>query len=688
MKTPFSFGKYRGLLLAIVLFLVIDIGVLVFNQVASREIERDASDINIAGELRMVSQQLAKALLTLEDEVARGLPTQTSLAQILEARDEFDGALAALRESHQGYYGELLASSEGWAERGRLLQELASEWEPLGRDVKRLLDRKSSLTAADIEPVTNKTTARNLKLLQLSDDLTEQMEEISRGKTTQIRLIQGVAFALALLNFLFIVFKTVRQLNVADRRADAAREETKKILDTVREGLFLLQPDGRVGDQHSASLEQLFGRPVAAHAHFFDDLLQPVLKNDEQLETARSYIGMLFDPKMKPSLMSKLNPLVDIEIDNPGDSRRRRKFLSFEFEQVKSGEQIGHLLVSVFDVSQEKLLELELAGAEARSKTEIELLLGVIDQDPALVQDFIRQARTRIEQINGELQNVRADASAYLRAVSSVARSVHAIKGEAALLGIDVVELYAHRLEDELMKLRGSRTLSGDDLIPVAVGVNELLDRISRVEAIVSRVARFARPAAEVAAPADPLAPVVAALETLGSRVANDLGKEVYFEVDFPAARSVPDDLVRVCQEALPQLVRNAVVHGIEDHNERLRNGKRPVGHVRVRVELEGAGGFRVSVRDDGAGLSLERLRRRAVDNGLCSQSEVERLGDHQVVSMLFEPGFSTVEEAHLHAGRGDGLAVVREALSRIGARLRILSRANAFTEFVIYKGA
>lgn len=64
------------------------------------------------------------------------------------------------------------------------------------------------------------------------------------------------------------------------------------------------------------------------------------------------------------------------------------------------------MLVSVIDVTQEVLLQRELSGAEARAKTEIELLLGVIDQEPALVQKSIADARARIEQINNELQNV------------------------------------------------------------------------------------------------------------------------------------------------------------------------------------------------------------------------------------------------------------------------------------------
>lgn len=588
MLTKTTFGKYTGLLLAIVLFLVIDISVLAFNVVASHEIEQDASEINIAGELRMVSQQIAKSTLTLEDEVRNGLQTQTSLAQILEASDEFDEALAALEQSRQGIFAGLLGDGEAREERNRLLKELAAEWHPLGSEARKMLEKKDNLTVEDIQPVSNKSVARNLKLLQLSDDLTQQMEDISRGKTTDIRRIQLIAITLATLNFIFIVFKFIRQLNASDRLAEAARKETQNILDTVHQGLFLLSADGRIGDQRSASLERLFGRPILSQAHFLDDVLGPIIGRAEVRDTASSYISMLFDKKVKPGLLAKLNPLTDIEVSTPNDPRQKTKYLSFAFEQVKSGNEVGALLVSVIDVTQEVLLQRELTGAEARAKTEIELLLGVIDQEPALVLKFIADARTRIEQINNELQNVRPDAASYARAVNYVSRNIHAIKGEAAMLGIGAIENYAHELEDKLTVLRENKTLIGEDFIAVAVGVNDLLERIDRVESVISRVTRFATAspaAASSATPAtvtDALTPAVEALKQLGIRIANDLGKEVFFEVDFPPLKAVPEQLLRICQEVLPQLIRNAVVHGIEDRHLREQHGKEPVGNVLV----------------------------------------------------------------------------------------------------------
>lgn len=685
------FGKYRDLLLAIVLFLVIDIGVLAFNVVASHEIERDASEINTAGELRMVSQQLAKATLTLEDELHGGQATQTSLAQILEASDEFDEALSTLERSKPGFFGNFLSDNEARSERNRLISELSSEWQPLGRAVRAMLAKKDHLQNEDIEPVSNRSVARNLKLLQLADDLTQQLEDISRGKTTDIRTIQLTAIALALLNFIFIIFKFIRQLNASDRQAETARRETIQILGTVHQGLFLLHADGRIGEQRSASLDELFGRKLAPHARFMEDVLSPLIKDAEQKEMAASYVSMLFDKKVKPSLLASLNPLVELEATMPVGHKRRLRYLTFAFEQVKTDDSVDALLVSVIDVTQEVLLKKELSEAQTRTKSEIELLIGVIDQEPTLVQAFLADARSRINEINAHLQSIHPTPSAYRQAVESVGRHTHAIKGEAALLSITPLENQAHTFENQLSALRKQDEIVGDDLISVAFGVNELLERIDRIDAIVGKVARFASPQNGMTSPlkkVDALQPIVSSLKALGEKIANDLHKEVFFEVDFPPVTAVPDEILRICREVLPQLVRNAVAHGIEDGLTRQQEGKSTVGHILVRFEFEGASGYRVRVRDDGAGLSLQMLKAKAVASGRYSEMEVQEMGDHRLISMLFEPGFSTQERPTLHAGRGDGMAVVREVIQNIGARLRVLSTARSFTEFVIYKKA
>lgn len=675
-------GKYRGLLVAIALFLILDLGVLVFNVLTSREIEHDATEINSAGALRMLSQQLTKSLLTLEQEVAQEKPDQTSVSQAYESSDEFALSLQALQQSRPGLIAVYLGDGAAEQEKRRMIEALAAEWGPLYREVSALIERKDSLKVADVAAVATKAVSRNLKLLQQADDLSQQLEDMARAKALQLRQIQFTAIVLALLNFAFIVFKFLRQLTASDRRAELARDETRQILDTVHEGLFLLHRDGSIGAQRSASIETLFGAAIALEASFIDEVLKPILVYGDQIDTARSYIDLLFDKKVKASLLGDLNPLTEVEV-KVADKRHgvRSRFLSFAFDQVERDGDIEALLVSVFDVTQKAQLERELTGAKGRAKHEAEHLLGVLDQEPDLVLSFVDGARARIERINRELQVASADGAAYARIVNLIATNVHWIKGEAALLKLGAVESNTHEFENLLATLRNRRDLSGDDLIPIAVGVNGLLEQIERLSAVAERMRRLAP---EGGAKEDPLASTIEALHELALRAAGDIGKEVRLEFDVPPIRSMPEKLARVLREVLPQLLRNAVVHGIEHRDDRSLVGKEARGSIDVRIEMDGANGFRVRVRDDGRGIAPDDLRKRAVEKGWYGAAEAARLSDRDAVLLLFQPGFTTSDVAHRHAGRGDGLSVVREVTDAIGARLRVASRRNSHTEFVV----
>ena len=97
MNASLGLGKYRDLLLAILLFIVLDLGILFFNFFASIQLERDASRINTAGELRMLTQQITKSLLTLQIETRDGLLVQTSMAQLGQGTAAFNQGLRSRR---------------------------------------------------------------------------------------------------------------------------------------------------------------------------------------------------------------------------------------------------------------------------------------------------------------------------------------------------------------------------------------------------------------------------------------------------------------------------------------------------------------------------------------------------------------------------------------------------------------
>ena len=232
-----SFGKYRDLVLLIALFLLIDAGVSVINIYTSHQIEADASRINAAGQMRASAQQLTKALLTLDMEIRSGAPTQSSQAEISEARLGFLDAQTNL----QGKPGQVIDSGllEAKSQSQKIQAQLAhisQTWIPIDREVGPLL-LAEQLDSDAVANAVRKAVTRNNRLTQQADDLGQSLEELAQQKTATMRWIQMVAIGLAFLNFCFIVFKFIARLSASDYAAALARQENERILGGVREGL-------------------------------------------------------------------------------------------------------------------------------------------------------------------------------------------------------------------------------------------------------------------------------------------------------------------------------------------------------------------------------------------------------------------------------------------------------------------
>lgn len=683
MKTLLAslFGKYRDLVLAISLFLLIDAGVSAINIYTSRQIETDARLINTAGLLRTYSQQLTKGLLTLDMDLRQATLTQSSLAEISQARLGFDDARRLLESE--------LAKTPlfAWIEPEELrqaarqqLDQVSRTWDPIEREVGPLVVDAAPDPETTARAV-QKAVTRNNRLTQQADDLSATLEDIAGRKTRTVRHIQTLAISLTFLNFAFIIFTFIGRLVASDRQTTAAREETGRILGAVHQGLFLLTDERRVGQQRSASLDQLFERPLLPGTDFNDFL--DGITSPENASAARDYIDLLFDRKMKQSLLVQLNPLQEIELLPGPRQRKGLTHLSFEFDQIREDGQVVALLVSVFDVSQKLRLERQLAGAEARADQEIALLLGVLDHNPNEIATFLHRTRDTLQLINGELQHIQPTRQAYPQLVDRIARIVHGMKGEAASLGCASISRAAHDFEDGLQPLRRRDDLAGDDLIPVAVALNGLLAEIAKVEAVIRRLQQFANHRDDQS-PGGSLADSLRRIERYTLKVASDLDKPVRFESRAPALDQLPPEVASLFGEVLPQLVRNAVVHGIETPDERARLGKPASGLIRVELEQTTDGTLSLSVHDDGRGLSAARLRRVLADRQRYAPAEIAALSDEQVIATLFEPGFSSLDRADQHAGRGDGLFVVREAIRQLGVRLRIQSHPDSHTRFIL----
>ncbi len=179
-----------------------------------------------------------------------------------------------------------------------------------------------------------------------------------------------------------------------------------------------------------------------------------------------------------------------------------------------------------------------------------------------------------------------------------------------------------------------------------------------------------------------PLTPELARRANSARELGRDLGKQVDLTVELEDVQ-VPPPVADALATALLHLVRNAVDHGLETAEVRERAGKPPAGQLAVRAR-QLVETVEVVVEDDGAGVDVERVRRRGVEMGLLPATFPESVPDRTVLELLFEPGFSTRREITLSSGRGVGLDAARTALSRLGGSIDLRTRAGAGTTVVM----
>ena len=674
--------RYRTIIVAVALFLVFDLGVLIVNFALSARIESDAAAVNLAGRQRMLSQRTVKALLLTQSTLAAAQDPKAPLDELKTTAQLFDSTLHAFDQGGTvtGADGKpvTLNAVEASAERGAVTQGLAL-WQPYRQLVNAALapgqpDATALAAAADY------ARANNLTLLKLMNDLTVALEKGASGRAERLRAIQVAGITLALINFVIILFHFIRKLGDGDRRIEAARRETQEILDTVKEGLFLLGADGRIGGQTSASLSAILHTEVKA-GHDFFAVLEGMVP-EAMLRTARSYIELLFAGRVRENLVGDLNPLNRLEVlVGRSSGSHESRYLDIQFNRVMTGDRISHLLVTVQDITEKVRLEEAIEAAKRRAGAEVGLLMSALSIHPEELNNFLAHTESELLTLNELLKRKHAGAGQYKQTLQAVFRAIHAVKGEAAALGLESLELLAHDFEQALTALRERDALSGDDMLALPVHLNRLLEHLELVRGIQERMA--AVPAGVTAAsPGDSLA---GELQKLADRIAIVQQKHVRVEADLGGFEHLPASARHVLKDVAIQLVRNAVYHGIEHPTDRTSAAKPEQGTVSIRLQPGAPGEFEFIVRDDGCGLQPQRIREALVDSGRYRPEDLDALDERSLAMKIFEPGVSTAAGSpDLDAGRGVGLDVVKARLSELRARLKVASTPGRFTEFRI----
>ncbi|MCU0513860.1 MAG: Hpt domain-containing protein [Anaerolineae bacterium] len=179
-----------------------------------------------------------------------------------------------------------------------------------------------------------------------------------------------------------------------------------------------------------------------------------------------------------------------------------------------------------------------------------------------------------------------------------------------------------------------------------------------------------------------PFETIVGGFQRMVRDLARDTGKQIQLEVSG-AAVEIDKIVLDALKDPLLHLLRNAIDHGIETPAARTSAGKAPVGHIRLGVEQRGTE-IVIQVADDGGGLNLGRIRRKAAAVGLLTEAEADALPDDEARLLIFQSGFSTSDSVTAISGRGLGMDIVRDRVESLRGRISVHSSAGHGTSITL----
>ncbi|HLS81781.1 MAG TPA: ATP-binding protein [Steroidobacter sp.] len=736
-------GRYKGIVFAITGFLVFMAVILAVNHGKAGQFSDSVAAVRFLSGQQAQPRAIYDAGVTLGAHLQTGRPIEESLEALRAAAQSYDRALSGMVNGgvvtdSAGSMITLAAlnsetAKEGLAASAKLWDSYKTKLEPVLRfsgspysatpealdsqadasSEVRLSPRGRRLYEA-VRSLNEYGASAHGQLARVVGELASEVESDSRAASATLRSIQvgGIAAALALLVAIFFYF--ARNLRKEEAIAGRARKETEDILRTVNEGLFLLDKDLRLGSERSLALNTIFRREDFSSITF-DELLKGIVP-EKTLKTAMDYVALLWGERVNEKLVKTINPLSEVEVhfDNPAGGFDTH-FLEFDFNRVKSEGSLSHLLVTVNDVTKRVMLSRELQESQEKAQAQLDLLLRILHVEPESLTGFLSDAEVSLKMVNSILKEPAREEAAFRAKIDGIYRQVHAVKGEAAALGLKTVEQRAHAFEEALSDLKSRPSLSGSDFLPLVVKLDDLFNHLAQVREMLGRLvdlhqAIATRRAAGTQIEAEKVdqwlagqhdqtvqTPALASddaeatgnaggldrtLDDLAARVANSHSKQV--QLRCTGLGSVPEAYRRAVKDITIQLVRNAVVHGIEEPDERLRANKSQTGMLAVEFTQRNDG-YELIVQDDGRGLQLERIKETAIERGLISEAQAAMLDARQTMALIFRPGFSTADRVTTDAGRGAGMDLVRALVAELGGRVGLASAGGKFSKFKIW---
>ena len=242
-------------------------------------------------------------------------------------------------------------------------------------------------------------------------------------------------------------------------------------------------------------------------------------------------------------------------------------------------------------------------------------------------------------------------------------------------VGLDKIDFLMNRVGDLVI----TKSMLYKFLEDLAEKYNDpsIIDKLSRLDREIRELQEAVMSVRMI-----PMESVYAKLPKTIRDLAKKLNKKVNFihhgdtvEIDKMMVEGLTDPLIHI--------IRNSLDHGIEQPDVRIEKGKKEIGELTISASQE-SGHIIITIEDDGAGINLEKVTNKALENGIISQKDSEHMSDEDKAMLIFSAGLSTASEISDVSGRGVGMDVVMNNITSLGGSISITTKENKGSKFTI----
>ena len=723
-NSEISKNRYTAIIVSVVIFLLLTSGVLItsiYNSLKIRDLRAGTTlSTNLRSDIPRLTQEIY-LLNTMRDQnqITSELEIQTNkISQLTQEIDSevktlVDGGKVKVRDEEDDFVPFTQSDQIEYS------QKTLSLWTPYKEAALKFVNSNAALDPSTLE---NEFGDASQGIYDNATGLTDSLNSENGQRAGFLRNLQIFGITFAIIYFIIFVLYFVRRLKASDEELISARRETQEIMETVNTGLFLLDKDLNIGQQYSTALTKIIGTTRLAGENFASVLRGRI--SDKDLNTTRQFIEQLYNPRVKERLVDSLNPLHKVMLhDVSGAQASDSRYLDFKFSRVYEDKEIARILVNVSDVSDAVYLEQRLEKESAQNDMQIEMLTTILNVNPKIINEFIGNTKLHIDKMNNILKNPGSSQYELESKLNAIYREMHSLKGEASALKLHSFTTIASDAEDKLNALQNQGKLAGNDFLPLAVHLDELLSLSNTIDTLGQRINKgsiitHTPNSTEKAVPAvghewdtvsagniatqnthnllndanisfgnekvtDSDSHLLPYYQDFAAQIAERQGKQVKLNLESVAQVSIPAHLKKAVKDISIQLLRNAVVHGIEDVHTRTAAGKPATGVIDLQMKNDGQN-FIMTLQDDGQGIDFEGIRDKLVAMGRVDAQSAQQLDRNELLKYLFSSGFSTKDKADEDGGRGVGLDIIKAQVQEYDGKLNVNSEFGKMTRFVI----